>query len=67
MINDQNLVEKFLNLPKRDAQNLAERNNLIFRLISVDGEPYFPYPEDQRADRVCVEVEKNKVVKATMQ
>jgi hypothetical protein len=59
-------VEKFLGLPKKDAQNLAERQNLIFRLISVDGEPFLPYPEDTRDDRICVEIEKNKVAKVTV-
>jgi hypothetical protein len=59
-------VEKFFGLPKKDAQNLAERQNLIFRLISVDGEAFLPYPEDVRDDRVCVEIVKNKVDKITV-
>lgn len=59
-------VSKYLNLPKKDAQNLAERQNLIFRLISIDGEPYFAYPEDKRDDRICVEIENGKVTKATI-
>ena len=59
-------INKFMNLPKKDAQNLAERQNLIFRLISVDGEPFLPYPEDKRDDRICVEIEKNKVAKVTV-
>jgi hypothetical protein len=61
------VTEKYLNLPKKEAQNLAEKNNFIFRLISIDGEPYLPYPEDQRDDRVCVEIVSGKVSKATVQ
>ena len=57
-------VEDFIGLGKKSAQNLAENNNLIFRLISVDGENYLGYPEDNREDRVCVELISNKVVKA---
>jgi hypothetical protein len=57
-------VEDFVGLGKKPAQNLAENNNLIFRLISVDGENYLGYPEDNREDRICVELISNKVVKA---
>lgn len=59
--------EDFIGLDKKSAQNLAERKNLIFRLLSVDGEPYFSMPEDKRDDRVCVEIEKNKVIKVCFQ
>jgi hypothetical protein len=58
---------KYLLLPKKDAQNLAEKDSVIFRLIRVDDRNILPYPEDIRNDRICVEVEKNKVVKATVQ
>ena len=57
----------FINLSKKAAQNLAEAKYMIFRLISVDGEPFLAYPEDKRDDRVCVEIEKEKVVKASIQ
>jgi len=57
----------FLGLSKKSAQNLAERKNLIFRLIKVDENNFFDYPEDQREDRVCVEIEKNIVIKALYQ
>jgi hypothetical protein len=60
-------AEKFVNLSKKRAQDLAEANYMIFRLISVDGEPFFSYPEDIRTDRICVEVVQNKVVKAVIQ
>ncbi len=59
--------EDFIGLDKKSAQNLAERKNLIFRLLSVDSEPYFSMPEDKRDDRVCVEIEKNKVTKVYFQ
>jgi hypothetical protein len=45
-------AEKFVNLSKKRAQDLAEANYMIFRLISVDGEPFFSYPEDIRTDRI---------------
>lgn len=58
---------KYIGLPKKDAQNLAEKQSIIFRLIRVDERNILPYPDDVRTDRICVEVEKNKVVKATVQ
>lgn len=60
-------VEEFLGLTKKAAQDKAEAKNLIFRLISVDGEPFFGYPPDERTDRVCVEIEKGRVAKVTLQ
>lgn len=61
--------ENFLGLTKKAAQNKAEENNLIFRLIRIDSKDYFSYPpsDDLRSDRVCVEIENNKVVKAVFQ
>lgn len=59
-------ADKYLGLPKKDAQNLAEKQSIIFRLIRVDDRNILPYPEDVRTDRICVEVEKNKVVKAAV-
>ncbi len=60
-------VEDYIGLHKKAAQNLSERHNMIFRLISIDGEPFFEHPEDKRDDRVCVEIENGKVVKASFQ
>lgn len=60
-------ASQFLNLSKVAAQNLAEAKNMIFRLISINGEPYFSYPEDAREDRVCVEIKNGQVVKASIQ
>lgn len=60
--------EEFLGLTKKEAQNKAEARNLIFRLISIDGDKYFGYPEDgDRTDRVCVEITSGKVSKASIQ
>lgn len=60
------MVEKFVGLTKKSAQDLADRNNLIFRLISIDNEPYMGYPEDERTDRVCVEIVKGVITKAVL-
>jgi hypothetical protein len=60
-------TEKFLGLTKKQAQDKAEGNNLIFRLIKIDGRDFFSYPEDTRDDRICIEVENGVVTKATIQ
>lgn len=57
----------FVGMTKKGAQNLAEEQNLIFRLVSVDGERFLGYPEDIREDRVCVEIENGKVTRAFVQ
>lgn len=57
-------ADQFLGMSKKRCQDFCEAKNMIFRLISVDGESFFSYPEDRRDDRVCVEIEKGKVVKA---
>lgn len=59
-------AEKFIGLSKSKAQWLAEANYMVFRLISVDGEPFFSYPEEVMTDRVCVEIVQNQVVKAVI-
>jgi hypothetical protein len=59
--------ETFLNLSKKAAQDVAEKSNLIFRLVSIDGKRFLGYPEDVRDDRVCIELENNKVTKALLQ
>lgn len=59
--------EQFLDLSKKDAQNLAEKMNLIFRLIRIEDRYFFGYPKGEgRGDIVCVEIEKSKVVKAVI-
>ena len=57
----------FLGLSKKSAQDLCENKNMLFRLLSIDGEPFFAWPEDKRDDRVCCEIENGKVVKAIIQ
>jgi hypothetical protein len=57
-------IEEYVGLSKKSAQNKAEAQNLIFRLITIDGEPYLGFPEDVRDDRVCCEIVDGKVAKA---
>lgn len=56
--------EDFLKLTKVQAQNKAEGQNMIFRLISINGDPFFSYPTDVRTDRVCVEIQDGLVTVA---
>lgn len=58
--------EDFIGLSKKAAQDKAEAKNMIFRLISVDGDPFFSFPTDKRDDRVCIEITGGKVTKATI-
>jgi hypothetical protein len=57
-------AERFVGMPKKQAQNEAEKANLIFRLVSVNGDIYFGEPDDEVADRLCVEIIDGKVCKA---
>jgi hypothetical protein len=43
----------------------CEGRNMIFRLIRIDNEQFFPYPpeEDKRSDRICVELDGGKITK----
>jgi hypothetical protein len=59
--------EDFLGLTKKGAQDKAEAKNFIFRLIRKDDQTFFSYPSDVRADRICVEIDKGAVTKATIQ
>jgi hypothetical protein len=61
------MEEQFLGLTKKGAQQKAEQMNLIFRLISVNGEPMFSYPSDIRTDRICVEINNGAVTVAKLQ
>ncbi len=56
----------FIGLSKKGAQNLAEAKNMIFRLVSVDGEPMLGWPADSVADRVSCVVVQSKVVEARL-
>ena len=60
-------AENYIGLTKKSAQDKCEARNIIFRLIRVDDKSFFDYPEDVRADRICVEIENGLVVKATIQ
>lgn len=60
-------ADSFLGLSKVAGQNLAELNNIVFRLIKKDGEDFLSYPEDVRTDRICVEISDNKITKAIIQ
>lgn len=60
-------VNDFIGHTKKSAQNLAESENLIFRLIKVDEQDFLSYPEDRRDDRICIEIVNGKVAKATIQ
>lgn len=57
----------FIGLTKKGAQQKAEQLNLIFRLISINGESYLSYPTDTRSDRVCVEINDGTVTVAKLQ
>lgn len=59
--------QDFHGLSKWRAQDLAEFRSLVFRLVSIDGDIFLGYPADKREDRICVEIEKGSVVKATIQ
>lgn len=59
--------EQYLGLTKTSAQNKAEYDNIIFRLIRVDSQDFLSYPEDSRQDRVCVEIDDGKVTKVIFQ
>ena len=60
-------ANQFLGMSKKRAQDMAEGKNMIFRLIRIDGENFYPYPEDQRTDRICVEIDNGQVTKASIQ
>ena len=57
----------FLGLTKKRAQDKAEALSLVFRLMRIDEEQFLPYPEDNFPDRICVEIDKSVVTKATLQ
>ena len=57
--------EKFLGLGKKAAQDLADRMNLIFRLIRIGDKDFFKYPDGEGSgDIICVELDNSKVTKA---
>lgn len=58
----------YIGLGKKAGQNLAEKANMLFHMVSVDGEKVLGYPENQepREDRICVEIVKGQIAKATL-
>lgn len=59
-------AEDYIGLTKRSSQDKAERDSLVFRLIRIDKEDFLSYPDDERTDRICVEIDDGKVSKATI-
>ena len=55
------IVSQFIGLSKKASQDLAEQCNFIFYLIRIDDKEFFPYPNDKRNDRVCIEIENGFV------
>lgn len=65
-------ASKFIGLTKKSSQDLAEKHNVIFRLIRIDNNNYFEYPteNDDRSsimDRICIEIDQGKVTVAKYQ
>lgn len=54
----------YIGLEKRAAQNKAEKDNLIFRLVSVDGRQILGPPSDDCKDRICITIDNGKVSSA---
>lgn len=61
------ITTQFIGLTKKRAQDLAEAKNYVFRLIRIDSEEYFKYPDDRCDTRVCIEIDNGAVTKATAQ
>jgi len=60
-------MQELIGKTKKGAQDIVEAKNMIFRLVSIDGERFLGYPEDDtRKDRVCVEITNGKVSKSTI-
>lgn len=59
-------ADAYFGLTKKAAQNKAEAENKVFRLVSIGDEKYLGEPEDgPRTDRVCVKLDKDsKVIEA---
>lgn len=59
-------AKDFLGLTKKRAQDLAEKQGMIFRLIRIDQNAFFDYPEELIEDRICVEIDSGQVTKAVI-
>ena len=60
-------AEDYIGLTKRGAQDKAEKNSFVFRLIRINKEPFMDYPTDVRTDRICIEIDDGVVSVATIQ
>lgn len=60
-------ADSFLGMSKKLGQDTAEAKNMIFRLIRIDDARFLDYPEDNRPDRVCVEIDNGRITKAKIQ
>lgn len=61
-------ADRFLGVSKHKAHDMAEQLNLVFRLVSVNGEVFLGYPTDGvRSDRVCAELVNGVITKAVIQ
>lgn len=56
----------FLGKSKKKSQDMAEAQNLIYRLIRIDQEYYFSYPDVPIPDCLCIEIDNGKVTKAQL-
>ena len=66
MVFNMDNAKKYLGLTKKRAQDLAEADNLIFRLIRIDERNFFGYPDYFNGQNLCIEIEKSVVVKSTI-
>lgn len=57
-------TNRYIGIGKRHAQNLAEHDNLVFRLVSANGETILGVPDNVQVDRLCVIIENDRVAKA---
>jgi hypothetical protein len=58
---------QFIGMSKKGAQDAVEAKNMIFRLIRINAQSFYDYPDEPRTDRVCIEIDNGKVTKAVIQ
>ncbi len=57
-------TNRYIGMGKRKAQNQAEADNLIFRLVSANGETILGNPDDVQTERICIIIENDQVKEA---
>ena len=59
-------AEQFVGLSKHQVYGLSEKLGLIPQLVRIDERSFleYPEPENERNDRVYVEIDKGKVTQA---